>query len=212
LSSNDQKFTTYQRDDANGEAGLDYAMARYYASRSGRFMTPDPGHVGAFLEDPQSWNAYAYSRNDPVNFVDPSGTEYMVCPLNEGCYSPGGFITSDTGFNGFLAMGAYHMDGNTLYGDDSVPLYFYFRTSIDGIDLKVSESTVANRYLDESVDVIRERQTQGQFSEQCHATLKTMGTSMDAILSALDKRRWFDGTVSGDNYFFRSTTIRIPVG
>lgn len=72
-SGNDQKFTTYQRDDANGEAGLDYAMARYYASRSGRFMTPDPGHVGVDPSNPQSWNAYTYVLNDPINLVDPSG-------------------------------------------------------------------------------------------------------------------------------------------
>jgi hypothetical protein len=54
-------------------------MARYYASRSGRFMTPDPRHVGAFPEDPKSWNAYVYAGNDPVNFVDPDGLE-KKCP------------------------------------------------------------------------------------------------------------------------------------
>jgi RHS repeat-associated protein len=72
-SNNSEKFTTYLRDDANGEAGLDYAMARYYASRSGRFMTADPGHVGANVGDPQSWNAYVYALNDPINFIDPDG-------------------------------------------------------------------------------------------------------------------------------------------
>jgi len=54
-------------------------MARYYASRSGRFMTPDPGHVGANVVDPQSWNAYAYAANDPINLVDPSGLRYSFC-------------------------------------------------------------------------------------------------------------------------------------
>jgi RHS repeat-associated protein len=77
-SNNSEKFTTYQRDDASGEAGLDYAMARYYASRSGRFMTPDPGHVGANVSDPQSWNAYTYVLNDPINLIDPRGLHH--CP------------------------------------------------------------------------------------------------------------------------------------
>jgi RHS repeat-associated protein len=75
-SSNTQEFTTYQRD---GESGLDYAMARYYASRSGRFMTPDPGHIGAFPENPQSWNAYAYVGNDPVNRKDSTGLAWELC-------------------------------------------------------------------------------------------------------------------------------------
>jgi RHS repeat-associated protein len=74
-SGNDQKFTTYQRD---GESALDYAMARYYAYASGRFMTPDPGHVGANVGDPQSWNAYVYVGNDPLNSTDPTG-------MFEGC-------------------------------------------------------------------------------------------------------------------------------
>jgi RHS repeat-associated protein len=39
-STNDQKFTTYDRDSATE---LDYAMARWYASREGRFMSTDPG-------------------------------------------------------------------------------------------------------------------------------------------------------------------------
>jgi RHS repeat-associated protein len=83
-STNNEKFTTYQRDAENGEAGLDYAVARYYASRSGRFMTPDPGHVGARAEDPQSWNAYAYGANDPINHVDPRGTKYQVFIYGNG--------------------------------------------------------------------------------------------------------------------------------
>src|SRR5436190_21172337 len=33
-STNDKKFTTYQRD---AESGLDYAMNRYYANINGRF-------------------------------------------------------------------------------------------------------------------------------------------------------------------------------
>lgn len=36
-------------------------------------MTPDPGHVGANPANPQSWNAYVYVLNDPINAVDPAG-------------------------------------------------------------------------------------------------------------------------------------------
>ena len=48
-------------------------MARYYSSSVGRFMSPDP--VGdTALRDPQSWNLFAYVRNNPLAYIDPSGT------------------------------------------------------------------------------------------------------------------------------------------
>lgn len=47
-------------------------VARYYSSSLGRFMAVDPGDDTA-LEDPQSWNKYAYVRGNPVRFRDPDG-------------------------------------------------------------------------------------------------------------------------------------------
>ena len=41
---------------------------------SGRFPSPDPGGISsATLEDPQTWNRYAYARNNPTTLTDPSG-------------------------------------------------------------------------------------------------------------------------------------------
>ena len=42
-------------------------------------MSVDPDNGGASDVDPQSWNGYAYSRNNPVNLTDPSGRDYRVC-------------------------------------------------------------------------------------------------------------------------------------
>jgi RHS repeat-associated protein len=56
---------------------LDYALARHYHSQSGRFTTPDDSIFGD-PSDPQSMNLYAYARNNPLRFVDPSGHTY--CP------------------------------------------------------------------------------------------------------------------------------------
>ena len=61
-------FTTYERD---SESGNDYALARYNMSRLARFSSPDP--VAGSIADPQSLNHYAYTGNDPINFVDPLG-------------------------------------------------------------------------------------------------------------------------------------------
>ncbi|MBL8195607.1 MAG: RHS repeat-associated core domain-containing protein, partial [Blastocatellia bacterium] len=67
-----QKFTTYERDD---ETGLDYAKARYYANANGRFMSIDPLGRSQQLEDPQTWNRYTYTLNNPINLTDPLGLE-----------------------------------------------------------------------------------------------------------------------------------------
>jgi len=70
-----QRFTGAERD---RESSMDYFQARYYMQRLGRFTTADPGHVGGDTEDPQSWNAYAYARNNPLKFTDPTGRDYEV--------------------------------------------------------------------------------------------------------------------------------------
>ncbi len=68
---NTKKFTGYERDAATN---LDYAQARMYASDWGRFMTPDPaGLRAARLTSPKSFNRYAYTEGNPINYRDPSG-------------------------------------------------------------------------------------------------------------------------------------------
>jgi hypothetical protein len=50
-------------------------MARRYGTSSARFSQPDPYGGSYDFGDPQSLNRYAYTKNDPVNFRDPSGLE-----------------------------------------------------------------------------------------------------------------------------------------
>jgi len=75
-TTSSHKFTGKERD---AESNLDYFIARYYASGEGRFRSPDPGNAGAKSSDPQSWNAYAYARNNPLLFIDPTGKNVVVC-------------------------------------------------------------------------------------------------------------------------------------
>jgi RHS repeat-associated protein len=74
-------FTGKERD---SESGLDNFGARYLGSSMGRFMSPDPENLSAILnqDDPQSWNAYAYVRNNPLNLTDEDGENYTVCDAN----------------------------------------------------------------------------------------------------------------------------------
>jgi RHS repeat-associated protein len=66
-----QKFTGYERDD---ETGLDFAQARYYNSAHGRYMSTDPIFITPDrFYDPQQFNLYPYTRNNPLRYIDPSG-------------------------------------------------------------------------------------------------------------------------------------------
>jgi RHS repeat-associated protein len=72
------------------ESGLDNFGARYNASTVGRFLSPDL--LGGRLADPQTLNRYSYVRNNPLNFVDPTGMDAMdtidyVCADDPGCAS-----------------------------------------------------------------------------------------------------------------------------
>ena len=55
----------------DAESGLYHVRARAYDPASGRFLQKDP--LQGVLRVPQSLNLYAYARNNPLNFIDPSG-------------------------------------------------------------------------------------------------------------------------------------------
>ncbi len=70
-----QKFTGYERDE---ETNLDFAQARMYSSRLGRFTTVDDFTKDSDLNNSQSWNKYAYVRNNPLNLTDPTGEKAKI--------------------------------------------------------------------------------------------------------------------------------------
>ena len=84
-----QRFTGEERD---RESGMDYFGARYYASRSGRFTTVDPVlDIEQALVDPQRWNRYTYSLNNPLKFVDPDGKNPLLIMGGAGAAVFGGW-------------------------------------------------------------------------------------------------------------------------
>jgi RHS repeat-associated protein len=68
------QYTGQERDP---EAAQDYFHARYYQPRHGRFGSVD--QIFGNLFDPQQLNRYAYAKNSPLVFVDPTGL------LADGC-------------------------------------------------------------------------------------------------------------------------------
>jgi RHS repeat-associated protein len=76
------EFTGKERDN---ETNLDYFGARYYSAAAGRFTGPDPSRESGNASNPQSWNRYAYTYNNPLQYVDPNGkwpTEIHSAILN----------------------------------------------------------------------------------------------------------------------------------
>src|SRR3989344_4469787 len=64
----------YNSKELDRDTELNYYGARYYTADFGRFTTPDT--VKGQLENPQSLNLYAYTLNNPMKYVDPSGNQY----------------------------------------------------------------------------------------------------------------------------------------
>jgi RHS repeat-associated protein len=47
---------------------------RQYHPIQGRWISPDPAGLAAVdITNPQTWNRYAYARNNPLNAIDPLG-------------------------------------------------------------------------------------------------------------------------------------------
>jgi RHS repeat-associated protein len=103
------KFTGYERD---AETGLDYAFARYYSSRLGRFLSPDP--TRGSLDDPQSLNRYSYTRNNPTNVSDPSGM--VNRPGYNGLFGGAGGVGSFLN-NLYYSLGYGSIDGGSCEAD-----------------------------------------------------------------------------------------------
>jgi RHS repeat-associated protein len=65
-----QRFSSKEQDP---ETGLDYFINRYHSTTQGRFISPDLPFADQHEEDPQSWNLYTYTRNNPLRYTDPNG-------------------------------------------------------------------------------------------------------------------------------------------
>ena len=125
-----KKFTGYERDI---ESSLDFAQARYYNPMHGRFHSVDPEGAGAFEENPQSWNAYAYVGNNPLNVTDPDGEKWKVCDNQGNCTEISDAEANRTLFNRKGNHPEIIRKDGKIFDEDGNVAGTYVRTSFDDL-------------------------------------------------------------------------------
>ena len=91
LLSSDKSYFSFTGQNQDTAGGIYNFLFREQSPVQGRWLSPDPAGLGAVdISDPQTWNRYAYVRNNPLNAVDPLGL--MMCMFAEDgtMYCPGG--------------------------------------------------------------------------------------------------------------------------
>ncbi|WLR51865.1 DNRLRE domain-containing protein [Bacillus tianshenii] len=108
-AENPYRYAGYRYDD---ETGYYYLMARYYDADTGRFLTRDT--FQGLENDPLSLNRYAYVKNNPIMYHDPTGNIWSWIKSLGGLIKKIGYTAT------FWALTYLH---------DAVVLYFSKHTS-----------------------------------------------------------------------------------
>gem|GEM_PF-1258288 len=125
----DYKFTDQEMDI---ESGLYNFNARLYDPTLGRFISPDPAvpdlsdPTSARVFDPRMLNRYAYCRNNPMIYVDPSGLGEVESSSASGSIGDdskhdgggdrSGWGCDTSGFDGATGMVTIGPNGITIVG------------------------------------------------------------------------------------------------
>ncbi len=124
-----KRFTGYEKDT---ETDLDFAEARMYQNKHGRFTAVDPLMASASPGNPQTFNRYVYTGNNPINYTDPSGLDW--CRDNSGVsFVSGSCSSSQTTVNGEHTVGR----GGNFNGTH------------------LNEGTIANFNADGSIEILQ---------------------------------------------------------
>ena len=120
-----QQFTSKERD---VETGLDYFGARYYSSTQGRFTSADEPLIGQDEPDPQTWNLYSYTSNNPLSRIDEDGRRWFYKCEGRACdvqwvnpNEDGSYTSPGEGWREFVPTKAqpsliiYSSDGSQVY-------------------------------------------------------------------------------------------------
>ncbi len=136
----EKHFTGKERDT---ESGLDYFGARYYGSNMGRFMSPDHPLIDQHPENPQSWNLYAYARNNPLINIDPTGLG-CITDLGQGSDANHESVEFNNSINSDDCAGQH---GTWVPGDVSANNTGAYRGDDGSINFQATTNTGGNVYF-----------------------------------------------------------------
>jgi RHS repeat-associated protein len=164
-----QDYTGYQKDD---ESGLEFAQARYYNNKHGRFTSVDPLTASASTTDPQTLNRYSYVMNSPYKFTD-----------SLGLLAEGGTPSLTSKIANYLETGR---KGSELSDDDIALVEFHiangsaqYYTAVNSLE---NATMLGNSTLSNAVDLALknlETYVQGNIIE---SNAHTVGTALKNIL------------------------------
>jgi len=155
------------------ETAMENFEARYYRQTWGRFSQVDP--VSGWTTDPQSWNRYAYARNNPLKYVDPTGTEYSVCLNDFGCQSASQIQLDELcyGTQGFSC------DGDTMSGS----IWEYGSGAgywVEGASFRDGDSTGADNMAWGGGSTLLTSIDEGRFVQNAFAAVEQQRLASDA--------------------------------
>jgi len=92
--------------------GLYYYGARYYDPEIGRFISADP--TIQHPNDPQDFNRYTYCRNNPINYIDPSGYGWFKKFIGKILGAIAGVVTGVVTGNFMLGFQVFNFVNSTF--------------------------------------------------------------------------------------------------
>ena len=185
-------FNGYERDNN----GADEAMFRRYNRWWSRFDQADPYDGSYDIRNPQSFNRYAYTNNDPVNFVDPTGLLPGLCGVEFSgsvCTGMPGFWGG--GFNVNDRRSILNPSGREIItaAEPRVAVFsFDFAENLRGITVETSMFAVGpqgtfNPFVQQKTKYITQKQLQARTDPQADCIRSVERDKAAALQAVQDK-------------------------
>ena len=163
-------------------SGYLFMRARYYDPETGRFLGEDP--VQGEYTKPQTLHKYIYVTNNPIIFLDPSGTVYRWATFKEGLKQIGGGLLNLA--SGFFETG---VGGASAGAGIGVPIFLHgFNTGVKGVTQVFSglenityRVIVDDQAVDKSHDLAKEW-IEATGNERLMTAYEAVDTSLDILM------------------------------